>query len=177
MATIDFTDRLRDMEEQLRNMPAAPPRYKKVLDGLLIPGLEIELFVNEQNPDDIYLSPGFCCELVGLSRKWLGGAYARMGTMQKLAAFGMSPEKRFVDVLVPNSPTRMTRACLVIDRAGLDALIDYACELGKPKAIAIRNTFMVTALTSIAGFAQSDEEYRRNFQHIYTKCLSELEAE
>jgi hypothetical protein len=176
MATLDFTDRLRAMEEQMsRN--TLPPKYKKVFDDGLIPGIGVEMFVNTKDGSDVFLSPGFCCELVGMGRNWLSTSYLRPSVMQRLSGFGFNPEKRFISVLVPNSRTGMTRPSIALDRVDMDALIDYACELGKPKAIAIRNTFMLTALTSIAGFAQSDEEYRRNFQHIYAKCLSELEAE
>jgi hypothetical protein len=173
MAVFDFTDRLRELEEKMKSVPQPPPRYRKTSSNRFFSGLVVEIFVNEKDDDDIYLSPGSCCELVGLSRWWLNGAYSRTGTMQKLVSHGMSPEKQFIDVLVPNSATKMTRPCLAIDRAGFDALLEYACELGKPKAIALRGTFMITGLLGVAGMTETSESYETHFKLAYEELLAE----
>jgi hypothetical protein len=174
MAYVDFTDKLEEMEKPVLGPSIAPQKYRKVVDTRLLPGIAVEVFVNVGNSDDIYLSPGFCCEVVGLARNWLNVSYRRPKTMRRLEDLGFSGEKRFIDVLVPNSPTGMTRPCLALSRSDFDALLDYACELKKSEAIALQNTFTATGLLSVAGLTDTPELYAEHFRAAYTSFLSDL---
>lgn len=170
MARVDFTNLMEPIEPTFDQ----PKRYRRVKNDSFYPGVEIEVYVNEADKDDVYLAPRSVCEILGLNRNWLNTSYQRASVLDRLVRLGFNPEKRMVDVLVEKSATHLHRPCVALDRKDFDALMDYAVSIGKKDAIAIQNAFMLLGLLGVAGVSNNPAEDREAFIRLHEQCKREL---
>ena len=149
-----------------------PNTYDRKECDQMIPGIMIEIYQSRINADDVLFSAPSACQMLGLSRNWLSVALKRPSTVRQLEARGFTGS-RIVSVAVANSSTAFTKPCRGLTRSDFNALTDHAASVGKLPAIALKRTFMMMGLLSIAGL---NGKYQEQFRVVFAQNLKELEA-
>lgn len=170
MATVDLTEAMRAMP-----VPIKVIRYRRITSKDWVPAIDLQVYVNSRDPNDVYISAQSACVVLGLNRRWLSVAEGRASTMERLASCGFSDQKTMLNVTVENSPTGLAKPSRGLTQADFDALMEYAASIGKKPALILRNAFFAFGLVTIAGLS-TPETRRECFRVCLEQSRRELEA-